>query len=366
MRIVAAMGGESDRQARFESSNQAQEKLQLEAVLAQLLPGPVVELIAAVAVGLVLWIGGQQVFEGTIRPGELIAFMVALGLLHDPLKGIAQINTLLSRAQAGASAVFQVLDTVPAVQDHGTRQVAPGPATLRFVDVGHDYGDGPVLRRFNAEIRPGSVVSLVGASGAGKSTLAHLISRFMDPSEGHIELNGHPLQQYTLASLRGAVAVVTQDPFLFDATVTENIGFGTSATQEQIEAAAEAANAHGFIQALPGGYQTRLDELGMRLSGGQRQRICIARALLRDAPILVLDEATSALDAHTEAALQNALERLMKGRTVLCIAHRLSTVAAADEIIVLEQGRVVEQGTHESLTILHGSYHRLIRPQIGR
>ncbi|MGB0638438.1 MAG: ABC transporter ATP-binding protein [Myxococcota bacterium] len=363
IRVVASFAGEDERQAKFDHANEEQRALQMKAFLAQLMPGPVVELIAAIGVGAVLWLGGKQVFAGEIKAGELIAFMVALGLLNEPLKGISKIHSLTQRALAGAESIFAILDTEPSIQDRGTHPGPSTPASIRFIDVNFDYGDGPVLNGVDLEIGAGEVVALVGASGAGKSTIANMVPRFIEPTQGNITINGINISDIQLSELRRSVAVVSQETFLFNDSVAENIRFGTSATQEEIEHAARIANAHAFISNLPLGYQTRIDELGMRLSGGQRQRICIARAVLRNAPILILDEATSSLDAESEALVQQALERLMEDKTVLAIAHRLSTVRNADRIIVIEQGSIIEGGPHDDLIAASGAYARLIQHQ---
>lgn len=365
IRTVQAFGGEAQRLAVFEAENQAQYRLQMQAYRARLLPSPIIELVAATAVGIVIWVGGRQVFSGEIEPGELLAFMVALGLLNDPLKGLAEVNSMAQRAIAGASAVFSVLDRPSAVPDRGTTPLPSGPLDLQLKGVDFDYGDGPVLQQIDLHVPAGGVVALVGASGAGKSTIAGLVPRFFDPTAGSVELGGIDLREVPLANLRSHVAVVSQEPFLFDDTVAGNIALGLDPTPPlgEIEAAARAANAHDFIAGLPKGYQTRIDELGLRLSGGQRQRICIARAILRNAPVLVLDEATSALDAESEALVTEALVRLMADRTVLAIAHRLSTIRDADELIVLDHGRVVERGTHDALMAAGGVYAQLVRRQ---
>jgi ABC-type multidrug transport system fused ATPase/permease subunit len=239
-------------------------------------------------------------------------------------------------------------------------------ADLAFEALRFDYGQGEVLRGIDLRVPAGRVVAVVGASGAGKSTLASLVSRLHDATGGAVRVAGHDVRDLTLESLRRHVAVVSQEPFLFDTSVAENIRMGRpGARDEEVEAAARVADAHGFVSALPEGYGTRVDGQGLRLSGGQRQRICIARAVLRDAPILVLDEATSALDAESEAAVQAALERAMEGRTVLVIAHRLSTVRGADEIVVLDDGQVVERGSHAALMAADGAYAALVRRQQG-
>jgi subfamily B ATP-binding cassette protein MsbA len=317
-------------------------------------------MIAAVGVGVALYIGGQQVFDGTVQPGELIAFLVALGLMNDPLKGLSLIVSLWQRSMASAEAIFEVLDREPEVVDGGTHELGMSACTIAFDDVSFDYGDGPVLRNLSFRAQAGQVIGIVGGSGSGKTTLVNLGPRFYTPTGGEIRIDGRAIEEYRLASLRQGIAMVTQETFLFNDSVFANIRFGRpGASDEDVVAAAAAANADGFIRELPHGYETRIDELGMRLSGGQRQRICIARALLADAPILILDEATSALDSESEALVQAALERLMKNRTVLAIAHRLSTIRSADLIIVLDNGRLVEQGSHEQLLAKAGEYARL-------
>ncbi len=366
IRTVQVFGAEAGRSAAFDRENEQQRALRLRAAAARLLPSPIIEIIAATGASVVLWVGGRRVMGGAAEPGELIAFILAITLLNAPLKGLAEVNSLLQRALAGAEAVFAVLDRAPAVPDTGTVALDAREAALAFEDVHFDYGGGEVLRGVSLTIPTGRVVAVVGASGAGKSTLAALVPRLYDPTGGRVTLAGDDLRDLTLASLRRHVAVVSQEPFLFDDSVAANIALGRpDATRAEIEAAARVADAHGFVSALPQGYDTRIDELGLRLSGGQRQRLCIARAVLMDAPVLVLDEATSALDAESEAAVQAALDRAMAGRTVLVIAHRLSTIRDADEIVVLDGGVVAERGTHAGLMASDGAYAALVRRQQG-
>ncbi len=365
IRVVQLSGGEAERRAKFEAVNEAHHQAQINAVTAQLLPGPVVEFIAALGVGAAIYVGGQQVFRGETQPGELIAFLVALGLMNDPLKGVALVHSLVQRALASADTVFALLDTQPSLVDNGTI-VATAPSVITVESASFDYGDGGVLRGVDFRVHAGQKVAIVGASGAGKSTLLALLTRLRDPTSGRVAWDGTDLRSLSMGSLRSKVAVVTQEPFLFDDTVANNIRFGCpSATDEHVRAAAEVADAAGFVDALPQGFDTRIDELGMRLSGGQRQRICIARAVLRDAPVLVLDEATSNLDSESEAAVNAALERASRGRTTFVVAHRLSTVRDADLILVFRGGEIVERGTHTELLALGGEYARLVAGQVG-
>jgi subfamily B ATP-binding cassette protein MsbA len=359
LRTVQAFGAEAGQAARFDADNETQYRVQMQAVLAGLLPGPIIELIAAVGVGLVLSYGGHRVFSGELQPGELVAFLVALGLMNVPLKQLSEVVSLTQRALAGAERVFVVLDRPPTLAD-GDIDLDADHVELCFEGMSFDYGDGPVLHGLTERIEAGQKVAVVGASGAGKTTLLSLVARFLDPSGGRLLLNGRPASDYSLASLRAHIAQVGQEPFLFHASVLENLRLGRpDASRADVETACRAANAHAFVAALPDGYDTVVDETGLRLSGGQRQRLCIARALLMDAPLLLLDEATSALDSQSEALVQQALERLMQGRTVLMVAHRLSSITGADRILVLSDGRLVQAGPHKQLIEEGGEYGRL-------
>jgi len=368
MRVVQAFGGERYEIDRFERLNERQFRLQLRKILYEIGGGPTVELATAGAVALVLYLGGLQVLAGNSTPGSLLAFLISLSLMNEPLKGLSQLVALYQQAMAACERVFDVLDEEPAIQDlPSATDLATATPTVAFDGVTFAYeSDRPVLRDVDLRIPAGEVVAVVGESGAGKTTLANLLLRFADPGEGAVRIDGVDLRHRTVASVRRHMAVVSQETFLFDDTVEDNIRYAeTGRTRDDVIAAARAAGAHGFIQALPDGYQTVIGERGVRLSGGQRQRIAIARALLRDAPILILDEATSNLDAATEAEVQEALEALMRSRTTLVVAHRLSTVRNADRIVVLRDGRIVEEGDHLRLMERGGEYSRLLAGQVG-
>jgi subfamily B ATP-binding cassette protein MsbA len=298
----------------------------------------------------------------TLTGSDLITFMILVMRLLPPLKQLSQTPATAQQSLAAAERLFDVLDRPTEAQlDSGRRTVTELRDALTFERVFFAYDGEPVLSDISFAARKGEIVALVGASGAGKSTLVDLIPRFYEPTSGRILLDGVDVRDITLASLRRLVGIVSQDTILFNDTVHNNIAYGAAGgyTRAQVEAAAHAANAHDFISELPDRYDTILGERGTRLSGGQRQRIAIARALLTDPPILVLDEATSALDTESERLVQQAIERLLEGRTVFVIAHRLSTVQHADRILVLERGRIVERGTHQELLQRRGAYHRL-------
>jgi subfamily B ATP-binding cassette protein MsbA len=323
---------------------------------------PLIGFLAFASSIVVLWYGGHEVANGELTTGQLVAFLLYLGMVAGPIGGLAGQWGSIQQAFGAADRIFALLDTVPEVQDAPDAvPLPPVRGEIRFDQVAFKYGEGPVvLDGVTTVFPPGQATALVGPSGAGKTTLVNLVGRFYDPSAGAITVDGRDLRGVTVRSLRSQIAVVPQEPILFADTIRENIRYGRlEASQAEIEAAAEAANATEFIARTPKGLDTVVGERGVRLSVGQRQRIAIARALLRDAPILLLDEATSSLDNESEYLVQQALDRLMRGRTTIVIAHRLSTVERANRILVLDRGRIVEEGTHQELLTLGGLYHRL-------
>jgi ABC-type multidrug transport system fused ATPase/permease subunit len=328
---------------------------------------PAMGFAASLGTGLVLWFGGRLVLDGRMSVGELIGFILYLGLFYEPIARLHGLNQMLQAARAAGERVFDILDTTEERADGRRRATLTPPVRGEVVyeKVGFSYhSERVVLRDVSLHARPGEMVALVGPTGAGKSTLVNLLPAFYEATAGRITIDGQNTRDLALDSLREHIAVVSQEPFLFNGTVRENILYGKlDATEAGLIAAARAANCHEFITRLPDGYDSRVGERGVKLSVGEKQRVSIARALLKNAPILVLDEATASVDTHTEKLIQEALERLMAGRTSFVIAHRLSTIRDADQILVLRHGQIVERGTHEELLELGGLYARLARIQ---
>jgi subfamily B ATP-binding cassette protein MsbA len=363
IRLVKSFRGEPYEDGRFIGASGRYSKGMTRIQRIALLSGPLTEVLGTVVAVAILWLGAQEVLGGRgMDGGTLITFMVLVMRLLQPLKQMSQAPTIAQQSLAAAERLFDVLDQPTESQaDRGTREVRGLEREIAFDGVHFAYGDEPVLRDVSFSAKKGEVIALVGASGAGKSTLVDLIPRFIEPTGGRILLDGVDTREIKLASLRTLTGIVSQDTVLFNDSVRANIAYGAAEryTQAQVEAAARAANAHDFIAALPEGYDTVLGERGTRLSGGQRQRLAIARALLTDPPILILDEATSALDTESERLVQEALDRLLAGRTTFVIAHRLSTIVHATQILVMEAGQVVERGTHDALLAKGGAYARL-------
>lgn len=364
MQIVKAFGSEKHEARRFKDVARAQVRRQLRRQRLALAAPHVTDVLTMAAMGAVLIAGGYIVLDAQeLNAGEFTAYLVALTRFYKPIKTMSEAWVKMQRGLAGAERIFEIIDAKPTVVEKPDAIVLPPLAdriALEDVVFAYDTKRETVLNGLTMEVPKGRCCALVGPSGSGKSTVTKLIPRFYDPLSGRITIDGIDLRDVTFASLRGQIAIVTQETILFDSTIYENIAYGKQGcAREEVEAAARAANAHDFIMDLPMGYETRLGERGGQLSGGQRQRLAIARALLRDCPILILDEATSALDNESEAIVQEALERLMQGRTVLMIAHRLSTVQNADCIVVIDEGRAVEQGTHEELLERRGKYYEL-------
>lgn len=369
VRVVKSFGREDFEIERFHRQNELNFRAEMKNNQLMSLLTPTVEFLAALAVTVIVWFGGYEVVNGVITAGALVAFLTYAVNLANPVKRISRVYGAIQKAMAGADRVFAIMDLPETIANHpDAKELLPVKGEVVFDDVTFAYKEGAnALSHVSLAASPGQMVAFVGPSGAGKSTIANLIPRFYDVSSGAIRIDGYDVRAVTMESLRRQIGIVPQETMLFSTTVRENIRYGRlDATEEEIVQAAKDANAHDFIMALPEGYDTKIGERGLNLSGGQRQRIAIARAILKDPRILILDEATSALDTESEKIVQAALDRLMVGRTSFVIAHRLSTVFNADQIYVIDGGRIHEHGTHEELLAAGGIYSNLYNIQFSK
>ncbi len=366
-KIVKAFGMEPYEKKRFSDKTRKLLRLEMKEVKYKAISSPINLFLGGVAVAVIIYYGGLKVVQGVYTPGTFLSFVAAVILLYKPIKELSKLNNALQQGLAATDRVYDILERESDILE------IPKPLTIKtgshrvfFEKVFFKYDELMVLKDVNLDVRPGEILALVGMSGGGKTSLVNLIPRFYDVSQGAIFIDGINIRDASLVSLRNQIAIVTQEPILFDDTVKNNIAYGRhTASDNEILAAAKAAYAYDFIQSFPVKFDTRIGELGTRLSGGEKQRICIARALLKDAPILILDEATSSLDSESEMWVQKALENLMKGRTTFVIAHRLSTVNRAHRIVVLVDGEIVEEGNHEALIARQGEYHKLHQMQFN-
>jgi subfamily B ATP-binding cassette protein MsbA len=365
IKVIKAFGTEDRETDRFKTENKRFYHFIRKVLKYDSAATPVIEILSSLGVGAVLWYGIHRVSQGAMTQGDLSSFVAALLMMYAPMKRLTKVSNTIQRSLGAAERVFELMDETPDIADHADAVPASRMAgNIDFCQVDFSYGEEPVLQDFNLSIRSGEIVALVGPSGGGKSTIIGLLNRFYDPQKGNILIDGQDIKYLTQESLKQNIALVDQETFLFNDTVRNNIRYGRlEAADAEVEKAARLAYADAFVRSMPDGYETILGDRGVRLSGGQRQRICIARAILRDAPILLLDEATSALDTESEAMVQKALVNLMENRTTIVVAHRLSTVMHADKIVVLEDGRICETGNHQQLLAGGGLYSRLYEMQ---
>ncbi len=366
-KIVKAFGMESFEKKRFFEKTRRLFRMEMKETRARVITSPINLFLGGIAAALVIWFGCRMVLEGYFTAGTFVSFLTALILLYKPIKDLSKFNNAIQRGLAATDRVFDIVERPSDIVEVSHPVVLKNqPHRVCFEKVYFKYDNEMVLKNINLEVKAGETLALVGTSGGGKTSLVNLIPRFYDVSAGAILIDGIDIRKASIASLRQQIGIVTQDPILFNDTIRNNIAYGfRGATHKEIEAAAKAAYAYDFVQSLPAKFDTPIGELGSRLSGGEKQRICIARALLKDAPILILDEATSSLDTESEMLVQKALENLMKGRTTFVIAHRLSTISNAHRIVVIVDGQIVEEGTHEKLIACQGEYCKLYQMQFS-
>ena len=366
-KIVKAFGMEAHEKKRFAQKSRRIFRLEMKENKVREMSSPLMEFLGGLGIGFIIWYGGREVIAGTYSFGVYMSFLTAVGLMYQPLKKISRLNNAIQRGMAAIERIYEILEIKSDLTEAASPvDIQSGPHRITFENVSFKYDRDLVLKNIDLKAETGEIIALVGVSGGGKTSLVNLIPRFYDPTEGRVLIDEVDIRRVSIEALRSQIALVTQEPILFNDTVRNNIAYGMwEASEQEIEEAAKAAYAFEFIKSFPDGFNTSIGELGGRLSGGQRQRICIARALLKDAPILILDEATSSLDSESEVLVQKALGNLMKGRTTFVIAHRLSTVGNADRIIVIVDGRIVEEGRHDDLLGLRQEYHKLYQMQFA-
>ena len=364
-KIVKAFGMESYEKKRFFNKTLDLFKLEMKAVVARSLSSPIMEFLGGLGIAFIIWYGGYKVITGSSTAGTFFSFMAAVLMLYDPVKKLSGLNNAIQQGLAAADRVFDIIEMESDIKEKkNPLTIKRGPHRVTFENVFFKYDDVMVLKDINLDVKAGEVLALVGMSGGGKTSLVNLVPRFYDVTQGAIRIDGMDIRDVSISSLRDQMGIVTQEPILFNDSIRNNIAYGKrSATDKEIIKAAKAAYAYDFIQNFPNKFDTGIGELGGRLSGGEKQRICIARALLKDAPILILDEATSSLDAEAEMLVQKALENLMKGRTTFVIAHRLSTIDYADRIVVIVKGSIEEEGKQEELISMQGEFFKLYQMQ---
>lgn len=365
-KVVKAFGMESFEKKRFADKTMTIFRVELKNVIAKSLSSPVMEFLGGLGISFIIWYGGYQVINGKSTPGTFFSFMAAVIMLYDPVKKLTKINNAIQEGMAATNRIYDVIETQSEIKEApNSTNISDGSHSVHFQDVSFAYEKNEmVLKNIDLSVNPGEILALVGMSGGGKTSLVNLIPRFYDVTNGKILVDDINIKDASIASIRSQLAIVTQEPILFNDTIRNNIAYGNpSASEDEIVNAAKAAYAYDFIQRFPKQFDTITGELGARLSGGEKQRLCIARALIKNAPILILDEATSSLDTESEMLVQKALENLMEGRTTFVIAHRLSTISHADRIVVIVGGQIVEEGTHDDLLKKDGQYKKLYKMQ---